>query len=45
MAVVCNWIRMGRRSEPMVVYVCHSNEVMREVDANDTSGELDSAFP
>ena len=25
--------------------VCHSNEVMREVDANDTSAELGSAFP
>ena len=25
--------------------VCHSDEVMRETDANDTSGELESAFP
>ena len=25
--------------------VCHSDEVMREADANDTSGELGSAFP
>ena len=25
--------------------VCHSDEVMREVDANDTSGELESALP
>ena len=24
--------------------VCHSDEVMREADANDTSGELGSAF-
>ena len=24
--------------------VCHSYEVMREADANDTSGELGSAF-
>ena len=45
MAVVCNPIRMGRWSELMVVCVCHSDEVMREVDANDTSGELGSAFP
>ena len=45
MAVVCNLIRMGRWSELMVVSVCHSDEVMREVDANDTSGELRSAFP
>ena len=25
--------------------VCHSDEVMREADANGTSGELASAFP
>ena len=25
--------------------VCHSDEVMREADANDTSGELVSAYP
>ena len=24
---------------------CHSDEVMREADANDTSGELGSVFP
>ena len=41
MAVVCNLIRMGRWSEIMVVCVCHSDEVMREAVANDTSGELD----
>ena len=40
MEVVCNPIRMGRWSERMVVCVCHSDEVMREADANDTSGEL-----
>ena len=45
MAVVCNPIRIGRWSEFMVVCVCHSDEVMREADANDTSGELGSAFP
>ena len=45
MAVVCNPIRMGRWSELMVMCVCHSDEVMREADANDTSGELGSAFP
>ena len=44
MAVVCNPIRMGRWSELMVVCVCHSDEVMRDADANDTSGELGSAF-
>ena len=25
--------------------VCHSDELMREADANDTSRELGSAFP
>ena len=45
MEVVCNPMRMGRRSELMVVCVCHSDEVMREADANDTSGELGSALP
>ena len=45
MAVVCKPIRMGRWPELMVVCVCHSDEVMREADANDTSGELGSAFP
>ena len=45
MAVVYNPIRMGRWSELMVVCVCHSDEVMREADANDTSGELGSALP
>ena len=45
MEVVCNPIRMGRWSELMVVCVCHSNEMMREADANDTSGELGSVFP
>ena len=32
-------------SELMVVCACHSDEVMREADANDTSGELGSALP
>ena len=45
MAVVCNPIRMGRWSELMGVCVCHSDEVMREADANDTSGEQGSALP
>ena len=45
MAVVCNPIRLGRWSELMVVCVCHSDEVMREADANDTSGDLGSPFP
>ena len=37
-AVVCNTIRMCRWSELMVVCVCHSDEVMREADANDNWG-------
>ena len=32
-------------SELMVVCVCHLDEVMKEADANDNSGELGSAFP
>ena len=45
MEVVCNPIRIGRWSELMVVCVFHSDEVMREADANDTTRELGSAFP
>ena len=45
MEVVCNPIRICRWSELMVVCVCHSDEVMREADPNETSGELGSAFP
>ena len=44
-AVVCNTIRMGRWSELMVLCGCHSDETMRDADANDTSGELGSEFP
>ena len=44
MAVVCNQIKMGRWSELMVVCVCHSDEMIREADANDTSGEQGSAL-
>ena len=44
MEVVCNPIRMDILSELMVVCVCHSDEVMREADANDTSGCLTSRF-
>ena len=45
MAVVCTPIRMSRWSELMVVCLCHSDEVMREADANDTARELGSSFP
>ena len=37
MVVVCNPIRIGRWSGLMVVCVCHSDEVMREADADETS--------
>ena len=37
-------VDVGSVPELMVVCVCHSDEVMREADANDTSGELGSAF-
>ena len=45
MAVVCNPIRICRWYELMAVCVCHSDGVMREDNANDTSGELGLAFP
>ena len=45
MAVVCYPIRMGLWSEHMVVCICHLDEVMREADADDTSGDLGSEFP
>ena len=37
-------MRIGRWSELSVNSVCQEHEVMREDDANETSGELDSAF-
>ena len=45
MAVVCNPIRMDKWSELMVVFISHSDEVMKEDDANNTSVELGSTFP
>ena len=44
MEVVCIPLRMGRLSDFRVVCVCHLEKVMREADANDTSGELGSEF-
>ena len=41
---ICNLMRIGRWSELRVVMVCQEPEVMREVDANETSGELGSVF-
>ena len=37
-------MRIGRWSELSVDRVCQEHVVMREVDANETSGELSSAF-
>ena len=37
-------MRIGRWSELGVDRACQEHEVMSEVDANETSGELDSAF-
>ena len=33
-------MRIGKWSEPRVVFVCQLVDVMREADANETSGEL-----
>ena len=38
-------MRIGRWSEPRFVFVCQSVEVIREADANETSGELGLVFP
>ena len=37
-------MKIGRWSELSVDKVCQEHEVMRESDANETSGELGSAF-
>ena len=37
-------MRIGRQSELCVDRVCQEHEVMRDVDANETSGELGSVF-
>ena len=41
---ICNLMRIGRWSELSVDSVCQEHEVMRDADANETSGELGSAF-
>ena len=40
MAVVCILKGMGKWSDLMVVYACHSDEALREADSNDTFVEL-----
>ena len=42
---ICKLMRIGRWSEPRFVFVCQLVEVIREADANDTSGELWLALP
>ena len=37
-------MRIDRWSELSVARVCQEHEVMRKVDANETSGEFGSAF-
>ena len=37
-------MRIGRWSELSVDRVCQEHKVMREIDANKTSGKLGSAF-
>ena len=37
-------MRIGRLSELSIDRVCQENEMLREVDVNETSGELGSAF-
>ena len=37
-------MRIGRLSELSVDTVCQEHEVMRDVDANETPGELGSSF-
>ena len=37
-------MRIGRWSEPRFVFVCQLVEVIREADANETSGELGLAL-
>ena len=38
-------MRIGRWSEPWFVFVCQLVEVIREADANETSGEDGLALP
>ena len=45
MTSICKLIRIGRWSEPRFVFVCQLVEVIREADANETSGEFGLALP
>ena len=39
MGSICKLMRIGRWSDPWFVFVCQLVEVIREADANETSGE------
>ena len=42
---ICKLMRIGRWSEPTFVFICQLVEVIREADANETSGEHGLALP
>ena len=42
---ICKLMRIGRWSEPRFVFVCQLVEVIREADANETSGKDGLALP
>ena len=42
---ICKLMRIGRLSGPRFVFVSQLVEVIREADANETSGELGLALP
>ena len=44
MTYICKLMRIGRWSEPRFVFVCQLVEVIKEADANETSGELGLAL-
>ena len=44
MTSICKLMKIGRWSEPRFVFVCQLVEVIREADANETSGELGLAL-
>ena len=42
---ICKLMRIGRWSEPRFVFICQLAEVIRDADANETSGEGELALP
>ena len=41
---ICKLVEIGRWSEPRFIFVCQLVEVIREADANETSGEFGLAL-